>query len=1050
MNASTKSLSVVSLASVLGLILLNAVLAQTTSASLQGTVTDLSGAVIPQASVQVRNVGTGAAIETTTDQEGRYRAPVLQPGDYELKVAASGFQTILRKNITLAVGQGVVVDLQLQPGQISNEVTVEAGISTINTVNASLSGLVEPKQIRELPLNGRSFEQLAMLQPGVAGALSAGNDVVGGRTPKISVNGARPEQNNFLLDGTDINNVYGKTPGSVAGVLLGVEAVREFQVLTNAYSAEFGSAAGGVINAVTRTGTNDYHGSIFYFHRNSAFDARNFFNPRSEPDPFKRNQYGGVLGGPIKKEKTFFFVAYESLIERLGVVGNTAVPDDDARRGQLRQMNGTFRPVVVNPAIPRYLDALFPHGNGPLLTGGGQSYFFSRSQPTDEYYVQGRIDHQLSAKAQLFGRYTISDGKVNRWPTNTLPLSSIDERSRNQYLTTEYQRTFSPSFLNTTRLGFSRSVQKAINVRTSAITPDLAFIPGEPFGFLSINGLVANIGGEFRLPRLDYYNNFQLANTTILTKGSHNLKFGWQGQRIHFNQYSFSQQGGVVIFSNLENFLRGIPFSADVALSSQTPYDPVRGWRQWYTGLFVQDDYKFRPGLTFNIGLRYEYLTPPSEVNGKVTNLRELTDPTLTVGEPFYKSSKTNFAPRIGVAWDPFGTGKTSVRAGFGIFYDQLLPKYLVFSGGLNPPFSTRISRDGRLTPIPFPNILQGLSTIEPILQTAQFNLTTPYLMQYNLSVQRQLPGETDLTIAYAGSRGNHLIRLADANLAPETIVNGVKTYQPTLGRRYPNFSGVTHRETDAQSYYNALQIGVIRRFARGFRAQLSYTYSRSIDDASGINAQDFNGVVQYGLDYYDRTVDRGLSAFHVAHNLAFNWTYELPWARNATGLKGALFKGWVINNISTIRSGSPFTVRMGFNRSGNLNTVSFSANERPNLKPGYSSNPITGDVNRWFDVNAFELPAPNTRGTLGRNTLFGPGQVNLDLSFSKTFRLGEKRQFQFRTEVFNFPNHTNFSIPSGLTVFTNDTGALAPTAGRITSTTTTARQIQLAAKITF
>ena len=1048
MNASAKYFRAVFLVWAISLSGGIAVYAQSVSASLQGTIADSTGSVIPGAKVQVRNAGTGVTVDLTTDSEGRYRAPVLQPGDYEVKVAANGFQSVLRKGITLAVGQDAVVDLSLQTGQVASEVTIEASVSTINTLNASLSGLVEPRQIRELPLNGRSFDQLALLQPGVSGALTAGNDVVGGRSPKISVNGARPEQNNFLLDGTDINNVYGKTPGSVAGVLLGVDAVREFQVLTNAYSAEFGSAAGGVINAVTRAGENEYHGTLFHFHRNSALDARNFFNPRSEPDPFKRNQFGGVLGGRIKKDKTFFFAAFEGLIERLGIVGNTAVPDDNARQGRLANADGTFRTIQLHPSIPRYLETLFPRGNGPLLAGGGQRYFFSRSQPTDEYFVQGRIDHQISAKDQIFGRYTISDGKVNRWVASTVPINYIGETSRNQYFTLEHQHTFSPALLNMTRLGFSRSVQIADNVRTVQIPSELSFIPGQQFGFFSITGLVANIGGEFRVPRLDHYNNFQLSNTSFLTKGSHGLRFGFQGMRLHFNQFAASSLGSVLVFSNLENFLRGIPLSADFPVTGR--FDPVRGWRNWYTALFIQDDYKVRPGLTVNAGLRYEYLTVPKEVNGKVTNLRSLSDTQLTVGDPFHQDSKLNFAPRIGLAWDPFGDGKTSVRAGFGMFYDQLLPKYYVFSGGLNPPFTVRTSI---APPIPFPNILANFNPnapFPPILQTANFNLTTPYVMQFNLSAQRRLPGELDLTVAYAGSRGNHLIRLADGNLARESIVNGIKTYNPAGGRRNPNFGGVTHRETDAQSFYHSLQVSAIRQYDSGFRAQLSYTFSRSIDDASGINSQDFSGVVQYGLDYYDRTIDRGLSAFHVKHLLSFNWTYELPFAKQDRGLKGAVLGGWILNNIATIRSGNPFTVRMSFNRSGNLNTVNFSANERPNIKAGRSNNPILGGVTQYFDVTAFELPPVNTRGTLGRNTLIGPGMVNIDMSLSKTFRLAEKRNLQFRTEVFNLPNRANFSIPSGLITFTNAAGAVAPTAGQITSTTTTARQIQLALKLTF
>src|SRR5206468_11970065 len=359
----------------------------------QGTVSDGTGAVLPGAAVTVKNSGTDAVVELVSDERGRYLAPLLQPGDYEIQVSLPGFQSVSRRGIRLAVGQNAVVDIKLEVGQVSNQVEVVADANPMNLTSSAVAGLVNDKQIRELPLNGRSFQQLALLQTGVTPALAAGNDVVGGRTPKISINGARPEQNSFLLDGTDINNVYNKTPGSSAGVLLGVEAVLEFQVLTNAYSAEFGKSAGGIINAVTRSGTNAVHGSLFEFRRDSALDAKNYFDPKDKPiPPFTRNQFGGVLGGPLRRDKTFFFGAYEGLIERLGVTGLTAVPDDNARRGIL-----PGGPVQLHPAVPRYLDVLFPRANGRPLGGGVSEYQFTLRQPTEEHFAQARIDHRFAS-----------------------------------------------------------------------------------------------------------------------------------------------------------------------------------------------------------------------------------------------------------------------------------------------------------------------------------------------------------------------------------------------------------------------------------------------------------------------------------------------------------------------------------------------------------------------------------------------------------------------------------------------------------------------------
>ena len=1018
---------------------------QTVGASIQGTISDKSGAVLPGAQIIVKNSGTGTTNEMLTNERGRYLVPLLQSGEYEIQVTMSGFTSVIRRGIRLAIGQNVVLDLMLEVGTVTQDVSVMADANPINLTSSAISGLVTDRQIRDLPLNGRSFQQLALLQPGVTAALAAGNDVVGGRTPKISINGARPEQNNFLLDGTDINNVYNKTPGSVGGVLLGVDAVLEFQVLTNAYSAEYGRSAGGVINAVTRSGENAFHGSAFEFIRNSALDAKNFFDPSDKAIPaFKRNQFGATLGGPIRRDKTFFFGAYEGLVERLGITGITSVPDDNARLGLLPG----GRRVNLHPAIPSYIDLFLPPPNGRNLGGGAAEYVFSRSQPTDEHFVQGRIDHSFSNQNRMFARYTFDQGKVDRTPTNKPPVTTTQERSRNQYLTIEHQHTFSPTFLNEFRFGLNRSTSLADNVRTVNVPASMSWIPGEPMGYFTIQGMVTEALGDYRLPRNDRLNNFSLLNNILLTRGRHAMKFGFQGQRIHFNQNTTSQRGGIVVFANLENFLIGAPTNVDFAV--QGLIDPVRGYRQSLFAFFAQDDVRLKSNLTVNAGLRYEFVTVPTEVNGKISNLRNITDATLTIGDPWHSNpSLKNFAPRIGLAWDPFNTGKTSVRAGFGLFFDQILPKYYFFSGSLNPPFTTRTSIGNP----PFPNVVANFDRnayIRAQLQTVNFDLQTPYIVQYNFSVQRELPGSTDVTLGYAGSHGVHLFRLGDANLAPETIVNGRKVYQPQLGRRNANFSGVWQRVTDAQSFYNSLQVSAVRRFASGFRAQTSYTFSKSIDDASGINSQDFSNVIQYGMDWYDRTMDRGLSAFHAAHNLTFNWTYNLPFGNSLSGAAGALLKGWQLNNITTVTSGHPFTVRLGFNRSGNLNTTSFSMHERPNLKAGASNNPILGGPDRYWDINAFELQPVNERGNLGRNTLIGPSLVNLDFSLAKSFDLGEHRVLQFRAEAFNAPNHPNFAVPSGVIAFTNAAAAVSPTWGRITSTVTTARQIQFGLKFTY
>ena len=441
--------------------------------------------------------------------------PILPPGDYEIQITASGFRPIVRRGAQLAIGQTLAVDLALEVGSLETAVTVTAEQPRLNLTNGSVSGLVDHRQIRDLPLNGRSFQQLALLQPGVTSALAAGNDVVGGRAPKISINGARPEQNSFLLDGTDINNVYNKTPGSVAGVLLGVDAVLEFQVLTNAYSAEFGKAAGGVINAVTRSGANQLQGSVFAFRRDSALDAKNYFDPKDKPNPpFERNQFGGVLGGPLRRDRTFFFGAYEGLIERLGVTGLTAVPDDNARRGILP--SGPGDPAPGDPAVPR---RDVPEGQRPIAWRRRERVSI-HADPADRRALRpGSRRSSLRLRRQPVRPLHDSDGKVDRQPIVKPPITFTRESSRNQYLTVEHRHLFPPHLLGTFKGGVNRSVSLADNVRTIDIPADMAWIPGEPVGYLTVQGMVTEMAGDYRLPRNDRLNNYQWDQTLFWTRG---------------------------------------------------------------------------------------------------------------------------------------------------------------------------------------------------------------------------------------------------------------------------------------------------------------------------------------------------------------------------------------------------------------------------------------------------------------------------------------------------------------------------------------------------
>ncbi len=545
-----------------------------TSGTVRGTVRAADGTPLAGVKIELIEAATGKVHALLSDAQGAFVEPLMPPGRFQVKARAEKWRAYDQNNIDLAVGQQLNLRLVMRAETEEAATVVESGQGQLNLSSGTISVTVDKAQMRDLPLNGRSFEQLALLQPGITGAYSAGSSFYGARGRAISINGARPEQNSFLLDGTDMMNAFNKTPGSAAGVLLGVEGVLEYQVLTNAYGPEFGRAPGGVINAATRSGSNRFEGTLFYFHRNSAMDAKNFFNPAGEKIPgFKRNQFGGVFGGPLAKDRTFFFASYEKLIERLGVISSAAVPDAEARRGVLPTGN-----VAINPVMRPYLDTLFPAANGRSLGGGAAEFLYSLSQPTGDNFYQLRLDHRFSERDSFFARYTLTEGEVDRVPVNTLPVARLRETGRNQYVGAEWVRMLTPSLFFANRLGFTRAASSALNARTIPDLDRLSFVPGAPFGFVTITGMANSIGGDARIPREDYFNNYQWTNSAVYMRGRHSMKFGWNGQRQQFNTHNLLQLGGAVTFANLADFLRGTARSIDFSIPGQ--YDPVRGFRQ--------------------------------------------------------------------------------------------------------------------------------------------------------------------------------------------------------------------------------------------------------------------------------------------------------------------------------------------------------------------------------------------------------------------------------------------------------------------------------------
>ncbi len=1006
--------------------------AQSTGGSIQGAVKDESAAVLPGVTVTVRNAETGVSRAVVTDNRGAYVAHNLSPGRYDITAELAGFKTVTRRGIGLSVGDELVIELTLSVGAVSENVVVTSEAPLVETTSSGISGVVDSQQIREMPLNGRDFIQLSTLQMGVTSAVSGDSNQSRGFGVKLSIGGARPSQNRFLLDGSDINDTAGATPGSAAGVMLGVDTLREFRVLTNAYSAEYGKAAGGVVLAVTKSGTNEFHGTAFEFLRDSRLDAPNFFDA-GDPPPFRRNQFGFSLGGPVVRRKTFFFGSYEALRERLGLTTISRVPDAATRTS-----------AAVAPVIKPYL-ALFPLPNGRTLGGGIAEFVTSVHNVTDENFATVRVDQNVGGD-NMFVRYSFDNAQ--RVQPNALQLYDNHQTSRYHYVTGEHTHLFSSRLLNTARVAFNRNRSGDINTTNVEISPTLFFVPSySQLGGLSVTGLTAlSGGGDSFSPRIFQNTNIDVMDSLTYDRGAHSLKVGAGATRYFNNNIASFRPGGLYAFTSLANFLAG----RSSRLESTVPglSDPERHWSQWLFGTYVQDDWKATRNMTVNLGLRYEFITVPKERDGKSANLINVPmDTETTVGPLFKNPSLKNFAPRLGVVWAP--GEKTAVRAGFGMFYDQLLSNFVILPGSRVPPFWVQANPANPT----FPDFFQKVSPkdIDPRIDTIPFEPDQPYRAQYNVSVQREVWGRFAVTAGYVGSRGVHMTRaVANANPnVPAGTLDGRLFFPATPQKANPVWASIRYRPTDGSSFYNALLLGLANQGENGFQFQANYTLGKSIDDSSSVyNEQEFLNTIPVS-NIFDPLADRGLSDYDVRQNLSANFVWELPFQRgNDAGALHALVAGWQLAGIVRLSAGSPFTAVLGYDRA-RVGAPRTGGGQRPDLASG-DKNPVTGGSDQYFDPSGFALPPAGTFGNLGRNTLIGPGIANVDLSLVKNTGVGGQRNLQFRLDMFNIFNRANFAMPdeTARTVF-SASGPVAG-AGRLTSTVTTARQIQLGVKFIF
>jgi hypothetical protein len=1024
----------------------SACLAQVAGGTISGSVRDSSGRAISGAQVAVKNSQTAIRRSVDADYDGMYTAPNLVPGTYEIRASKEGFQTVVRSSVLVTVGSQEVIDFKLNPGEVQTKIEVSGTPPAIQLASSTLEATENSTTVRELPLNGRDWTTLARLQPGVIGVnqlpLGLSNQRANrGLGTQLSIGGMRPQGNNYRLDGITINDYSNAGPGSVLGVLLGVEAVQEFSVVTNCAPASYGRVSGGVINSITRSGTNELRGSVYEFLRNSVLDARNFFDTTQSPPPFRRNQFGADAGGPIIKSKLFVFGDYEGIRQLLSTTTVDIVPSAAARTGHL-----TAGTVSVDPKVAPYL-ALYPLPNGPVKGDTG-NFTLPTPQNTNEDFFTSRADVTIGTSDSLFGTYMFDNGKTEG--PDSFNNNIIGTLSRRQAAVLEETHLFGAKMANTSRFGFSRVVSQAAKslraINPLAADMSLGFLPDQPVGVITNSELSTFPGGFGAVGEFDYhYNSYQFYEDAFAILGTHFLKFGFAFEDIRDNEFGKTSPLGQFVFGSLSAFLQDQPTSFNAPIGSGiTP----RNLRQSIYAGYVTDDWRARQNLTLNLGLRYEAATVPSEAHGKLSNLPSLTSTTPHLGDPFFSNpTKLDFEPRVGFAWDPFGKGKTSIRSGFGIFDNLPLPYLFAVTSLLSAPFFEL----GDATTLPqgaFPKGAFPLLTT-PTLRYAYIQPNPPrsYDMEWNFNIQQNVATDTSLQVGYTGSRGVHLPYFTNnfdmvlPTLTPQGYV------WPVNGTRLnPNVGQISGTTWNSDSIFHALEIQVTHQLSKGLQGGVSYAWGKIIDSSSASAFID-NYTNSSPRLWFDESNGRGRADFDVRQNLTVNYTWEFPSLKaRPRPLQWAL-NSWQWGGILHVASGEPFTPIV----TGDPLGMKGDQFDRPDLLtgPGCRGSLVNpGNPLGYIKTQCFAFPNPSTRfGDAGRNILIGPGLLNLDTSLFRNIGGLEKFHAQFRAEFFNVLNHTNFALPVNTSLF-GANGAPISSAGILTSTTTTSRQIQFGVKL--
>jgi hypothetical protein len=1023
--------------------------------TISGEVVDAGGAAIAQAQVLIRNDETGSERKFLTAEGGTFSAPSIAVGEYTVSASREGFAPLKRTGIRVTVGQNVQLHLALTIGNVQETVSVADTPAVVDATTLQVQGLIDERQVKELPLNGRSFDQLIELNPASvsyttqrSGGVGTSNSSVGNM---YSVSGRRPQDNLFLLNGIEYTgaSLINVTPGGTSGQLLGVDAVREFNVVSDTYGANYGKRTGAQVSIITASGGNKVHGSAYEFLRNSALDARNYFDQANIPE-FQRNDFGAALGGPLRHDKLFGFGNYEGYRQNLGLSALSFVPDNASRAAAT---------ASVQPLL-----ALWPVANGPELlnpngtASGIAEAFANPPQHVREDFGTTRIDANLSSNDPLFGVYTVDDSDATTPSQN--PYSTIYERLREQVLSVQEQHIFSPNLLNTLRVGYSRA---SFDFTGQVPVPVPGWVGGAPIGAIVISGSTASNGAsQITLAGANTGSNnetvrnlFTVDEHVFWTHGRHQLETGVWLQRLQSNDNLAQNQYGQASFSNLSSFLKG-----SVATFTVVPSPTELGWRSLFGAGFIEDAWKVTPRLELRGGFRFESTNGWNEAHSRASNYgftNGVINTNPTIGGSALLKNRATFMPepRIGVAYDLFGNGKTALRANFGVH--RALLDTLDYRLDQTAPFNSTLSFSNttvdKLSSLASGTV-SGSGQISP--SNVQTDISTPTVLAWTFKIEQQVAPATSLTVGYVGSHGYHQILSEDQNTpatvtcpapgCPASLAAGTIFY-PSTTKANPKVANTTSWVSQGVSNYNALEVDVRRQLAHGLQLRGVYTFASNLDDGSAWNTSVSANTPAFVMYPGNPRLDYGPAATNIRHAGAINGTWALPFGHG-------LINGWSLSGIATLQSGFPLSPQLGYNPTGNGDTRNPA---RPDRAPGFTGPLYSKTVKQWFNPAAFAAPYPGTFGDLGRDTLTGPGLSELDFSVAKSTAIREGLRAQFRAEFFNVLNHSNFTTPnpvvysSGPTPKTPTAAAQeSPTAGVISATATTSRQIQFGLKLLF